>query len=393
MLPARAEEVGVYETPLEQDPFGQAQETRLTLLLECCEAMQQRSAVHTAQAHMRLFREHKWFVSSEGSRLEQTLVEAGGGVRATAVGDDGISQRRSFANHAQAGYEFIVELDLLAQAERCADEAEALLVAPVCPSGPRTVILGSELLARQIHESCGWPAELDRVLDTEASFAGTSFLTIDELGVLQYGSPMVNIIADATLPRGLGTFGWDDEGSLAERFPIIDRGRFATYLTSRETAWWLANNYRHTTPIPPLPFSNGAMRADGWNRLPLIRVSNLSLEPGDWTLEELIEDIDDGLFLDTPKSWSLDDNDLNFRFDAEVAYEIKNGKLGRLLRDASYSDTAIRFWNSCDAVCNADHWRLWGMPDYAKGEPEQIVHVAHGAAPARFRGVKVGGEG
>ena len=149
------------------------------------------------------------------------------------------------------GYEFIHELDLPAQAERCADEAEALLAAPVCPTGTQTVILGSAMLALQVHESCGHPIELDRVLGTEASFAGTSFMTIDELGVLQYGSPVVNITADATLPRGLGTFGWDDEGTPAERFPIIERGRFVNYLTSRETAWWLANHYQHTTPVAP----------------------------------------------------------------------------------------------------------------------------------------------
>jgi TldD protein len=391
-LPARPGEEGVYRTPLEQDPFAVPVETKLGLLVSCSEAMQRRAAVRVAQAHMNLFREKKWFVCSEGSRQEQVIVESGGGVAATAVGQDGVFQRRSFGNHGQAGYEFIAELDLLAHAERCADEAEALLAAPPCPSGTRSVILGSDMLALQIHESCGHPIELDRVLGTEASFAGTSFLTVEELGVLHYGSPLVYITADATLPRGLGTFGWDDEGSPAERFPIIERGRFVNYLTSRETAWWLANNYHHTTPVPPLPFSNGTMRADGWGRLPLIRMTNISLEPGGWTLEALLADTEDGLYLDSPKSWSLDDKRLNFHFGAEVAYEIKGGKLGRLLRDASYTDMTPRFWNSCDAVCNADHWQLWGLPSCAKGEPWQIAHVAHGAAPARFRGVQVRGE-
>jgi TldD protein len=347
--------------------------------------------VGVAEASLRLFREQKWFVSSEGSRLEQRIVEAGGRVAATAVGEDGVFQRRSFADQAQAGYEFITELDLPAQAERCADEAEALLAAPPCPSGIRTVILGSAMLALQVHESCGHPIELDRVLGTEASFAGTSFMTVDQLGTLQYGSPVVNITADATLPRGLGTFGWDDEGSPAERFPIVEEGRFVSYLTSRETAWWLANHFRAPSTVRPLPFSNGTMRADGWGRLPLIRMTNISLEPGTWTLEELIAATDDGLLLDTPKSWSLDDKRLNFHFGAEVAYEIKGGKLGRLLRDASYTDRTPRFWNSCDAVCDAGHWRLWGLPSCAKGEPMQIAHVAHGAAPARFRGVEVVG--
>ncbi len=393
VLPSRPGEEGTYATPVKQDPFAVSLESRLGLLLACCEAMQRRPAVRVAQAHLNLLRERKWFASSEGSCLEQTIVEAGGGVAATAVGDDGVFQRRSFANYAQAGFEFISELDLPIQAERCADEAEALLAAPVCPAGRRTIILGSAMLALQVHESCGHPIELDRVLGTEASFAGTSFMTVDELGVLQYGSPAVNITADATLPRGLGTFGWDDEGSPAEQFPVIERGRFVHYLTSRETAWWLANRYHHTTPLPPLPFSNGTMRADGWGRLPLIRMTNISLEPGDWTLADLIAATDDGLLLDTPKSWSLDDKRLNFHFGTEVAYEIKGGKLGRLLRDASYTDRTPRFWNSCDAVCNAEHWQLWGLPSCAKGEPVQIAHVAHGAAPARFHGVQVQGEG
>jgi len=393
ILPSRPGEEGTYATDFAQDPFAYPLQDRLALLIDCSEAMQRRSAVHVAQAHMNLFREHKWFVCSEGSRLEQTIVETGGGVVATAIGDDGVFQRRSFANYAQAGYEFITELNLPAHAERCADEAQALLVAPTCPSGPKTVILGSAMLALQIHESCGHPIELDRVLGTEASFAGTSFMTIDELGVLQYGSPAINITADATLPQGLGTFGWDDEGSPAERFPIIERGRFANYLTSRETAWWLANHYHHATPLPPLPFSNGTMRADGWGRLPLIRMTNINLEPGDWRLDELIADTDDGLLLDTPKSWSLDDKRLNFHFGTEVAYEINKGKLGRLLRDASYTDRTPRFWHSCDAVCSTDHWQLWGFPSCAKGEPIQIAHVAHGAAPARFQGVQVRGEG
>lgn len=393
LLPPRPGEEGTYATGLVQDPFAVSLEARLKLLLTCSEAMQRHKAVRVAQAHMDLWREHKWFVSSEGSRLEQTIVECGGGVAATAVGEDGLFQRRSFANHAQAGYEFITELNLPAQAERCADEAEALLAAPVCPAGQRTVILGSSMLALQVHESCGHPGELDRVLGSEASFAGTSFLTIDRLGVLQYGSPVVTIVADATLPRGLGTFGWDDEGTPAEWFPMVRQGRFVNYLTSRETAWWLANHYKHTTPLPPLPFSNGAMRADGWRHMPLIRMTNISLEPGDWALDDLLADTEDGLFLDTPKSWSLDDKRLNFHFSVEVAYEIKDGRLGRLLRDAGYTDVTPRFWNSCDAVCNAGHWQLWGLPGCAKGEPVQIVPVAHGAAPARFRDVPVCGAG
>jgi TldD protein len=391
LLPQRPGEEGSYATPLDQDPFDVPMEACLALLVACSEAMKRHPSVRVAEAKMSFFREKKWFVCSEGSSQEQTVIHSGGGVATTAVGEAGVFQRRSFENHAQAGYEFITDLDLLSHAERCAEEAEALTVAPVCPSGPKTVILGSAMLALQIHESCGHPIELDRVLGTEASFAGTSFVTVDNLGLLQYGAPAVNITADATLPRGLGTYGWDDEGCPAERFPIVQEGRFVNYLTSRETAWWLAHHYSHLTPRPPLPFSNATMRADGWGRLPLIRMTNISLEPGDWTLEDLISSTEDGLYLDTPKSWSLDDKRLNFHFGTEVAYEVKNGKLGRLLRDASYTDRTPRFWNSCEAICQADHWQLWGIPSCAKGEPVQVARVAHGAAPARFRGVQVRG--
>jgi TldD protein len=392
-LPPRPAEVGRYATEMEQDPFSVPLEERLALLVGCCEAMQRRPAVRVAQAHMVLFREHKWFVSSEGSSLEQIVVENGGGTMATAVGQNGVFQRRSFENHAQGGYEFLLSLNLPAQAERCAAEAEALLQAPACPSGPRTVILGSSLLALQVHESCGHPVELDRALGSEASYAGTSFMTVDQLGLLPYGSPLVNITADATQPGGLGTFGWDDEGTPAEAFPVIREGRFVNYLTSRETAWWLAHHYSPACPVPPLPFSNGTMRADGWGHLPLIRMTNISLEPGSSTWEELLADTEEGLFLDTPKSWSLDDKRLNFHFGAEVAYEIEGGRLGRLLRDASYTDRTPRFWKSCDAVCDERGWQLWGLPSCAKGEPMQVAHVAHGAAPARFRGVQVRGGG
>ncbi|HSJ56726.1 MAG TPA: TldD/PmbA family protein [Anaerolineae bacterium] len=389
-LPPRPPEAGEYSATVEQDAFGVPADERMALLVECCQAMQRRPTVRVAEATLRFVREQKRFVSTEGSRLAQTLVETGGGVAATAVGE-GAFQRRSFANHAQAGYEFIRELDLAAQAERCAEEAGALLAAPVCPSGPRTVILGSSMLALQVHESCGHPIELDRVLGTEASFAGTSFMTIEQLGLLQYGSPAISITADATLPRGLGTFGWDDEGTPAESFPVIEEGRFVNYLASRETAWWLAHHTPTVVPKPPLPFSNGTMRADGWARLPLIRMTNISLDPGTWDLEEMIAATDDGLLLDTPKSWSLDDKRLNFHFGCEVAYEIKGGKLGRLLRDASYTDVTPRFWNRCDAVCDERYWQLWGLPSCAKGEPMQIADVAHGAAPARFHGVEVRG--
>jgi TldD protein len=327
-------------------------------------------------------REHKRFANSQGAEVEQTIYESGGGITVLAVAGDDV-QRRSYPSpyrqQATAGWEFVLGLDLPGQAERIASEAVQLLQADPCPSDVHTtVIIGSEQLALQVHESCGHPIELDRVFGAEAAYAGTSFLTPDRLGTFQYGSPVVNLTADALQPGGLGTFGWDDEGVPASSTPVVQAGRFVGYLMSRETASLLGRT------------SNGCMRAAGWSRLPLVRMTNVSLEPGEWSLDDLIADTDDGLYLETNRSWSIDDKRYNFQFGTEIGYEIKGGRLGRMLRDCTYTGVTPEFWNSCDAVCHAGHWRLWGTPNCGKGQPAQIIHTGHGAAPARFRNVRIG---
>ena len=254
----------------------------------------------------------------------------------------------------------------------------ALLSAAQCPSGVKTLILDASQVALQVHESCGHPTELDRVFGTEAAYAGTSFMTPEKLNKLRYGSPAVTITADAMTPTGLGTFGWDDEGVPAQRSHLVKDGLFVGYLTSRETARVLGQE------------SNGTMRADGWNRIPLIRMTNVSLPPGSATLEEMISEVKDGVYMETNRSWSIDDRRLNFQFGTQLAYEIVDGRRGRILKNATYAGITPEFWNSCDAVAGKDEWRVWGLANCGKGQPPQVVHVAHGAAPARFRNVKVG---
>lgn len=378
---------GTYTTPIQIDPFGVSTETKLELLLQADAALERggRGAAAALVRHGSLvfIREHKAFANTEGADLEQTLYEAGGGIVATAVSDDDV-QRRSYPNSAErqqgtAGWEYILALDLPGQAERVAAEAVQLLTAPPCPPDTlTTVILGASQLALQIHESCGHPIELDRVFGAEAAYAGGSFLTPEKLGRFRYGAEVVNLTAEALRPTGLGTFGWDDEGVPASATPIVKDGLFVGYLMSRETAARL-----------DLP-SNGCMRAAGWNRVPLVRMTNVSLEPGPWTLADLITDTDAGLFLETNRSWSIDDKRYNFQFGTEVGYEIKGGKLGRLLKNCTYTGNTPAFWRSCDAVCDANHWVMYGTPNCGKGQPAQVMHTGHGAAPARFRNVRVG---
>lgn len=376
-------ERGQYRTPVEIDPFDVPLESKLALLLEVDANMAREPGVRVHESSLMFSREDKHFASTEGARLRQTLYESGGGLIATAINDDDV-QQRSYPNSAErhmgtAGYEFVLAMDLPGHAERTASEAVHLLSAPPCPAlEATTVILGSAQMAVQIHESCGHPTELDRALGSEADYAGGSFLTPNLLGAFAYGSPHVTLEAEAVTPGGLGTFGWDDEGVPASRTLLVNAGRFVGYLMSRQTAARLG--------LPP----NGCMRAAGWNRLPLVRMTNINLRPGSWSLADLIADTDDGLFMETNRSWSIDDQRYNFQFGTEVGYEIKGGRLGRLLKNCTYTGTTPEFWRSCDAVGNAEHWRMWGTPNCGKGQPVQIMHTGHRAAPARFRGVRVG---
>ncbi|MDQ2854430.1 MAG: TldD/PmbA family protein [Chloroflexota bacterium] len=374
---------GTYSTPFREDPFTVSLDEKLRLLFETDAVMGKVAGITLRTSSMEAGRERKTFASSEGAHLEQELLEVGAGIDATAVNDSEV-QRRSFpqsagGQHVTGGYEAIRELGLAENAQRIAEEAVALLDAPQCPSGEMTLIIDSPQLALQVHESCGHPIELDRVLGMEASFAGTSFLTLDKLDQLQYGSELVNIEADATAPGGLGTFGFDDEGVAAQKVPIVSAGRFVGYLTSRETAPIIGRR------------SMGSSRASGWNVIPLIRMTNVNLLPGNaGSLEDLISDTADGLFISTNHSWSIDDRRLNFQFGAEIGWLIKDGHLTQMVRNPTYTGITPRFWGSCDAICGQSEWHLWGVPNCGKGEPMQTHRVGHGAAPARFRGVQVG---
>jgi len=374
---------GKYTTPVKIDPFAVKLEDKVDLLVAATRRMQ-REGVKVADAAFECRRETKYFGSSEGTYTEQTITECGAGITATAAKGEEVQQRtypNSFGgDYACAGYEFIEALDLLGSAERVAAEAQALLTAPQCPSGRTTIALDGPQLALQVHESCGHPAELDRVLGMEAGFAGTSFLTPEKLGNYRYGSEIVNITADATKPGGLGSFGYDDEGVPAQRTEIIQAGIFRNYLTSRETATVLGQT------------SNGTMRAEGFSHLPLIRMTNINLEPGDWTLADIIKDTKEGIYLATNRSWSIDDRRLNFQFGTEIAWEIKDGSLGRMFKNPVYTGITPEFWQGCDAVAGPAEWRIWGVPNCGKGEPMQTARVGHGTAPARFRDVKVGVE-
>jgi TldD protein len=388
MDPVRMSDVepvrATWSTKVLEDPFTVPLEEKVSLLMEASRRLQSVGGVTFGEAFLDSFRRRTAFASSEGAAIEQSITHCGGGITAITVAD-GEMQRRSYPNSFRgdiraAGYEHVRSLGLVGEAERVATQAVELLSAPECPSMVTTLIIEPTQVANQIHESIGHPTELDRVLGMEEAYAGTSFVRIEDLGRLRYGSRLVTVVADATIPGGLGTFGYDDEGVPAQRVPIVTDGMFEGFISSRETAPALGDGARST----------GAMRADGWGHLPLIRMTNINLEPREGTLAELIGDTKDGLLMETNTSWSIDDKRVNFQFGCEAAWRIRDGRLTDLYRNPNYTGITTEFWGSCDAVGGREEWGLWGTPNCGKGQPSQGAHVGHGTAPARFRNVQVG---
>ncbi|HEY3069085.1 MAG TPA: TldD/PmbA family protein [Gaiellaceae bacterium] len=380
LAPAPAEK-GEYRTPAERDPIEVPLSEKVDLCLRA-EAGMKHKVVQITEATVRAQREERAFRSSEGADVHQQFVECGAGIDALAAADGRVQLRSYPSAHggssAQSGWEYVEKLALEREAPRVGEEAAALLRADPCPAGVTTIVIDSEQMVLQVHESVGHPTELDRVYGTEAAYAGTSFLKPDDLGSLRYGSEVMNVTADSTTAGGLGTFAYDDEGVPAGRQPVVEAGVLRGFLSSRETAAMIGAGH------------GGSMRADGWSRMPLVRMTNLHLEPGEGTVDDLLADVDDGLYLCTNKSWSIDDKRLNFQFGTQIAWEIKAGKLGRMLRDATYMGVTPVFWSALDAVAGPDEWRLYGLTNCGKGQPGQHAHVSHGTSAGRFRNVQVG---
>ena len=364
------------------DPFQVPLAKKLDYLLWANTTLLGPDAIQRATSHMDFFKRRKLFWSTEGAQIEQLLIESGAGLEVVARHGNEV-QTRSFPNShrgalAQAGFEYVKELDLVGGATTVRNEALQLLRAEPPRAGETTIVLDPTQVVMQVHESCGHPVELDRALGQELSYAGGSFLTPDQLGRFQYGSPEVTIVADATMPGGIGSFGFDDEGVPAQRVEIVREGQFVGYLSSRESAATLT-----------LPSSGGAMRAESWAVPPLVRMTNVNLEPGTATLEELCRGIAHGYLLSTNKSWSIDDRRLNFQFTTEIGWEITDGKRGAIVKNPLYTGITPTFWGRCTGVGRREDWRLWGVSNCAKGEPMQLMHVGHGSSYARFDGVSV----
>ena len=373
--------VDSYRTPVDHDPASVTLGERIALLLEAEGAAHATPRVRVARAWIDLWHTEKTFYSTTGSRIAQTLVQSGSGLCALAV-SDGDAQERTYPGdvglYQSGGWEIVEAAALRENAARIGEEATQLLDAPQCPAGELDVILGGSQVSLQIHESLGHAAELDRIMGWEANFSGTSFLSPSELGTLRYGSPHVTIVIDNTMPRGFATVGYDDEGSKSVVDDIVRDGVLVGFESSRDTARTIGRA------------TNACVRAESWRHVPMIRMCNLNLLPGNAPFAALFDDVDDGIYMESNRSWSIDDHRLNFQFGCQIGWEIKRGKRTRMVKNPTYAGVTPAFWNSCDAVADAQSWVAWGTPNCGKGEPVQTGRTSQAAAPARFRKVRVG---
>ncbi|MHA2357970.1 MAG: TldD/PmbA family protein [Candidatus Heimdallarchaeaceae archaeon] len=372
-------------TPVKKNPFEVELSEKMEVLKESAKRIKEYSErIKVATSHYVGRKDHMILHTTEGTKIDQEIIWCGGGVAATAV-EGGEVQTRSLpasfrGDFHTEGYEYFEGLNLIEVSEKTAEEAVKLLSADKMPSGESSIILGHSQLALQVHESCGHPTELDRAIGYEAAYAGTSFLTPDLIGTgFKYGNELVTMVADATVPGGLGTFFYDHEGVEAQRTIMVDKGVFVAFMSSRETA-----------KSTGLERSSGAARAMGYDRIPIIRMTNVNLEPGDWEFDEMIEETKDGYFLDTNRSWSIDDIRMNFQFGTEIGWKIENGEMTKMIKNPTYEGITPEFWGNVGGICKKKHWKVYGTPNCGKGEPGQAAYVGHGIAPTRFDKVRVG---
>lgn len=374
--------VAQWKSSFERDPFDVAIDAKIQFLIALNEAALGVKGVSFVNSFLFFVNEQKFYASTDGSRIEQYLVRSFPNFNVTAVdrGTGDFQTREAYGGPQGMGYEYLEKYPWLAEAERAGGEAVAKLSARAVVPGKYDLVLNPSHLFLTIHESVGHPTELDRALGWEANYAGTSFLTPDKVGTLQFGSPIVNFVADRTQPGALATVGYDDEGVPAQRWHLVRNGVFVDWQTTRDLA--AATGRKQ---------SYGCLHADSWGSVPIPRMPNVSLEPSknDTSLDDLLADVKDGIMIHGRGSFSIDQQRYNFQFGGQTFWAVKDGRIAGMLRDVAYQARTTDFWRACDALGGEKTYALGGAFNDGKGEPGQANAVSHGCPIARFRQINV----
>lgn len=374
--------VGTWKTPFERDPFDVPAEEKVEALMKINEAALSVKGISFVTSSMGWVNEQKYLATSDGSRIEQYIIRGNPAFTATATDRaTGDFQSVSSLREGQAiGFEYMQKHDWAAEARAAAEHAVLKLKAPSVKPGKYDLVLHPSHLFLTIHESVGHPTELDRALLWEANYAGTSFLTPAKTGKLQFGSKIVNFVADRTQKLGLATVGWDDEGVPGQEWHLVKDGTFVDWQTTRDTAKLVGKSK-----------SYGCLHADSWGSVPFPRMPNISLEPAKENIsqDDLISGVENGIMIYGRGSYSIDQQRYNFQFGGQTFWEIKNGKVGGMLRDVAYQSRTTDFWGACDGLGGRGTYEIPGSFNDGKGEPGQSNAVSHGCPVARFRQINV----
>ena len=374
--------VAVYTTPVRRDAFAVSLEEKLQRLLSINALGMQQPGVSFVDSQLACVREHKFFASSEGSLIEQTLQRLNPSFTVTSVDPKrgSFETRNSYSDPRAMGYEYVEDYPWEDDVRQAASDAQAKHSAPSVEPGKRDLILHPTHLWLTIHESIGHSTELDRALGMEADYAGTSFLTPDKLNRFQLGSELVNVVAEKTAPGSLATSGYDDDGQKSVAWPLIERGKFVNYQLTRDQAHWVG-----------APRGQACSYAQSWKDVPFQRMPNVNLLPGKapLSLEQLIASTEDAILIKGRGSYSIDHQRYNFQFGGQTAWQIKAGRITGLLKDVAYQASTPEFWAACDAVCDETEYYVGGSFFDGKGQPSQSNAVSHGCSPARFKQINV----
>ena len=374
--------VTTWKSAFERDPFEVPIDDKIQFLLKLNETAMKTEGVGFVNSAMLFVNEQKFLATSDGSRIEQYLIRSFPSFTVTAINRaNGDFQTRSSLGGPQAmGYEYMQKYPWMTEAEQAAQEVVMKLKAKSVEPGKYDLVLHPSHLWLTIHESVGHPTELDRALLWEANYAGTSFLTPDKTGKLQFGSKIVNFVADRTQPTGLATTGYDDEGVPAQKWHLVRDGRFVDWQTTRDLA-----------PLVGHKKSYGCLYADSWGSVPFPRMPNVSLEPAREavSLDNLLGGVENGILIYGNGSFSIDQQRYNFQFGGQTFWEVKKGKITGMLRDVAYQSRTTDFWGACDGLGGQATYQLGGSFNDGKGEPTQSNAVSHGCPIARFRQIEV----
>lgn len=390
-----------WKTPIKKDfkevPVGE----KVDLLLTANAAAMDNGANFVNSA-LFMVNEQKYFASTEGSYIDQDVhrIWPTFGVTAIDRGAGKFKSRQAMSAPMGLGYEYMDGLeseklegpeglrlyrnsyDIIEDATLAAKQAKQMLSAKSVEAGKYDLVLEPNHLGLTIHESVGHPLELDRVLGYEANYAGTSFATLDKMQskTFNYGSELVNLVADKMQPGSLGAVGYDDEGVKTKEWDLVRNGILTNYQAIRDQVHMIGQNESH-----------GCCYAQSWNDVQFQRMPNVSLEPGKekYSINDMIKDVEKGIYIAGRGSYSIDQQRYNFQFGGTVYYEIKEGKIVGMLDDVAYQSNTQEFWNSCVKICDKSDYRMFGSFFDGKGQPSQISAVSHGSSTSRFNNINV----